>query len=325
MADWSQPLLTSSYTQILADLKARDTDTLTMLDGVTPTNLPAKTKRWNDGNKRFETWSGSAWSSLVLGLTGGGTGATTTAGARTALGLGSAAVAAIGTAPGQVVALDAAGKLPAVDGSALSGIVSVPAGAIMPFAGSTAPAGWLFCRGQAVSRTTYAALFGVLGTLYGSGDGSTTFNLPNLQDRAAVGSSGTKALGSAGGAASVATGSAGAHTHAGSSGSAGGHSHGGVTGARTLSEAQLANHAHEISPWGWGGSEFGSAWVRGTQPASTTIKYYTQSVGGGQAHNHAISADGAHIHSVTVANGGAHTHTVATQSPYLAINFIIKT
>lgn len=323
MADWSLPLLTSSYTQILADLKARDADALTMLDGVTPTNIPAKTKRWNDDNKRFEVWGGSAWSPLVLGLTGGGTGATTAAGARTALGLGSAAVAAIGTAPGQVVALDAAGRLPAVDGSALSGIVSVPAGAIMPFAGSTAPAGWLLCRGQAVSRTTYAALFGVLGTVYGSGDGSTTFDLPNLQDRVAVGSSGAKALGSAGGAASVSTDSAGAHTHAGSSGSAGAHTHGGATGATTLTTTQIPSHTHSIPAVidaqlsSYPGLTRNSGQNYGTGN--------TNSTGGGGSHNHGVSSDGVHTHAVTVGSNGAHTHTVATQSPYLAINFIIKT
>jgi microcystin-dependent protein len=58
---------------------------------------------------------------------------------------------------------------------------SVPVGAIMPFAGATVPnANWLNCNGAAVSRTTYSALFAYIGTLYGLGDGSTTFNVPNL-------------------------------------------------------------------------------------------------------------------------------------------------
>ena len=57
----------------------------------------------------------------------------------------------------------------------------------MPYAGASAPAGWLFCAGQAVSRTTFAALFAAVGTTYGAGDGSTTFNLPDLRGRAAVG------------------------------------------------------------------------------------------------------------------------------------------
>lgn len=57
----------------------------------------------------------------------------------------------------------------------------------VPFAGSTAPAGWLFCYGQAVSRTTYRRLFQTIGTTYGSGDESTTFNLPDMRGRTWVG------------------------------------------------------------------------------------------------------------------------------------------
>lgn len=63
----------------------------------------------------------------------------------------------------------------------------VPVGSVMPFAGTTEPAGWLFCYGQAVSRTTYARLFSVLSTVYGTGDGSTTFNLPDLRGRVVAG------------------------------------------------------------------------------------------------------------------------------------------
>ena len=54
-----------------------------------------------------------------------------------------------------------------------------PIGAILAFGGAAAPAGWLLCQGQAVSRTTYAALFAAIGTAYGAGDGSTTFNIPD--------------------------------------------------------------------------------------------------------------------------------------------------
>lgn len=64
---------------------------------------------------------------------------------------------------------------------------TIPAGAIMPYGGSTAPGGWLLCDGSAVSRTTYATLFGIMGTAYGVGDGATTFNLPDLQGRVPVG------------------------------------------------------------------------------------------------------------------------------------------
>lgn len=61
------------------------------------------------------------------------------------------------------------------------------AGQIIMFAGSTAPAGWLICNGQAVSRTTYAKLFSVIGTTWGTGNGSSTFNIPDLRGRAPIG------------------------------------------------------------------------------------------------------------------------------------------
>jgi len=60
-------------------------------------------------------------------------------------------------------------------------------GEIKPFAGATAPPGYLLCAGQTVSRTAYAGLFAVLGTTYGAGDGSTTFSLPDLRDRVVAG------------------------------------------------------------------------------------------------------------------------------------------
>lgn len=76
------------------------------------------------------------------------------------------------------------------DGNPIAGTY-LPAvvGAVVAFAGSTSPAGWLLCDGSAVSRTTYAALFAVIGTTYGAGNGSTTFNLPNLTDKFIQGNS----------------------------------------------------------------------------------------------------------------------------------------
>lgn len=78
-------------------------------------------------------------------------------------------------------------------------------GVVVDYAGSSAPTGWLLCDGSAVSRTTYANLFAAIGTTWGAGDGSTTFNLPNLARRVTVGSGGTgsstlaNTLGSTGG------------------------------------------------------------------------------------------------------------------------------
>ena len=63
-----------------------------------------------------------------------------------------------------------------------------PVGSIIPYGGTTAPSGWLLCQGQAVSRTEYADLFKAIGTAYGSGDDSTTFNIPDLRETVPVGS-----------------------------------------------------------------------------------------------------------------------------------------
>lgn len=66
------------------------------------------------------------------------------------------------------------------DGETQGGkVVSVPTGTVVPFAGATAPDGFLICDGSAISRTRYADLFAVIGTTYGAGDGNSTFNLPN--------------------------------------------------------------------------------------------------------------------------------------------------
>lgn len=68
-----------------------------------------------------------------------------------------------------------------------AGASLIPPGSLLPYAGVTEPAGWLFCYGQAISRTTYADLFTAIGTTYGTGDGSTTFNLPDLRGRVIAG------------------------------------------------------------------------------------------------------------------------------------------
>lgn len=76
-------------------------------------------------------------------------------------------------------------------------------GIILPYSGSTAPGGFILCDGSAISRTTYSILFSVIGTTYGVGDGSTTFNIPDLRQRFPLGkaASGTgSTLGGTGGA-----------------------------------------------------------------------------------------------------------------------------
>ena len=70
---------------------------------------------------------------------------------------------------------------------ALNTALALPAGVTVPYAGATAPTGWLLCNGQAVSRTSYSRLFAAIGTTYGAGDGSTTFNVPDLRECNPVG------------------------------------------------------------------------------------------------------------------------------------------
>jgi microcystin-dependent protein len=88
-------------------------------------------------------------------------------------------IASRGTASG-IPSTGTDGLVPAAQGG-------VPTGSMMAYAGSSAPSGWLLCAGQAVSRTTYAALFSAISTAYGAGDGSTTFNLPDLRGRIPAG------------------------------------------------------------------------------------------------------------------------------------------
>lgn len=122
----------------------------------------------------------------ALSIAQGGTNANTATGARTQLSVYSQA---------QVDAAIAAAVLAAC-----------PVGTMYDFAGTVVPAGFLGCDGAAVSRTTYAALFASIGTTWGAGDGSTTFNLPDSRRRVAVGSGGSgtatlaNSVGSTGGA-----------------------------------------------------------------------------------------------------------------------------
>lgn len=109
---------------------------------------------------------------------------------------------------------------------------AIPVGTVQGYAGATAPEGWLLCYGQAVSRTTYADLFTVIGTTYGSGDGSTTFNIPDRRGRVGVGKdnmggvSANRLTGQSGGVNGDVLGAAGgAETHALTAAQNGPHNH----------------------------------------------------------------------------------------------------
>lgn len=83
--------------------------------------------------------------------------------------------------------MDYEGERIEIEAGGVGPSTNIPAGIITSYGGSVAPDGWLICNGSAVSRATYSDLFAIIGTTYGVGDGSTTFNLPNLKGKVPVG------------------------------------------------------------------------------------------------------------------------------------------
>lgn len=215
-------------------------------------------------------------------------------------------------------------------------------GVVKMYAGSAAPVGYLICDGSAISRTTYSALFTAIGTVYGAGDGSTTFNIPDLRSRVPVGAGqGTgltsRTLGSKGGEENHVLGLAEitAHNHTitdpghGHSTGDPGHSHG--------AGIQSANHAHDITHTHVGTPsgnitnavpQFGAGII--AQANNNTSLTGTSSSGVDTNHSHSISSAAT---GVTVSGGFTGITTQNTGSgqahnnmqPWLAINFIIKT
>jgi len=180
------------------------------------------------------------------------------------------------------------------DGANLTGIEGIPTGTITPWSQATPPSGFLECEGSAVSRSTYAALFAVIGTTYGVGDGSTTFNLPDLTDRVAVHKSNNKNFASSGGANTVAN-----------SGNVAG-----STANATLSTAQLASHTHSGAVGG-GNAVAGNYAPENPQIAAGS-NGTTGAAGSGSGHSHNMSAN---------FTGSANS----VLQPYLTLIYIIKT
>lgn len=147
---------------------------------------------------------------------------------------------------------------------------SEQAGSIKMWGGSTPPTGWALCNGQAVSRSTYPTLFSRIGTTWGPGDGSTTFNLPNLQDRFPVGASDLVAPGTTGGYANAAVIT---HTHPISNQSVSitdpGHSHNNVLQATSDNVQRRVNLNRAVGPSGT--DAIGSNFGRNTDNATTGI------------------------------------------------------
>lgn len=164
-----------------------------------------------------------------------------------------------------VASLDSGGKLPAAQLPTV-----LPAGMLAPFAGAAAPSGWLLCDGSAVSRATFAALFAAVGTAFGAGDGSTTFNLPDARGRALAGrddmggtAAGRLTSGGSGVAGATLGAAGGAQTH-------------------TLSTAEMPAHTHNTGAT-IGGRNTSTGGGETIVYAGST--YTSTSTGGGSAHN----------------------------------------
>ncbi len=198
----------------------------------------------------------------------------------------------------------------------LKAVGAIPVGVVSAYAGSAAPSGYLLCYGQAVSRTEYAALFAVTSTTYGVGDGSTTFNVPDLRGRAVAGidnMGGTDAgrlstsntLGTTTGTETItlATADIPAHSHANTVTIAGGaHTHQ-VNGGSVYSAGGTGDSFARSNSVG--DSNFRSAFEATTSGYGSTLTTHT------------------HTATHTAANtGGGGSHN--NMQPTMVLNYIIK-
>lgn len=186
-------------------------------------------------------------------------------------------------------------------------------GMVFDFAGTAAPSGYLVCDGSAVSRATYAALFTAIGTTWGAGDGSTTFNLPDLRRRTTIGAGGTAVAGPANTVGAV----GGEETHVLTVGELAAHNHGTNetphSHANTLSDPQHA-HNYKVQANSSGGEvnllplTTGTSALQPTQSANTNVSI-----------NNAAASTG-----ITIQNNGSSTaHN--NMPPSAVVTKIIKT
>ena len=183
----------------------------------------------------------------------------------------------------------------------------MPTTACRRCAGATAPANWLLCDGSAVSRTTYADLFAVCGETYGAGNGSTTFNVPDLRQKFPLGkaASGTgSTLGGTGGAID--------HTHTGPS-----HTH--TVSAHTHTIA----HTHSVGNTGWGGTQNAGAVADGQLLAGDGAVLGLTQTDNGVTSGASSAADSGST-ALTTNSGGTGT-TGTGNPPFMALTFLIKT
>ena len=202
-------------------------------------------------------------------------------------------------------------------------------GAIKPWTKATAPDGYVLCNGAAISRSTYADLFALISTTYGSGDGSTTFNVPQLQGKMPQGYDGnTYNLAGTGGAntVTVAVTNNQAATNATNQAVT-------VTGSianTSLTTAQLASHTHTITGSKLGATGFSGpggqyVFVTGSSNVSQLQSASAANAGSGTAHNHSHTLTGTLTGNITTSLTGAVTAAGTNSfSPFVVVNYIIK-
>lgn len=218
----------------------------------------------------------------------------------------------------------APGEVLTFDGTNWVAQPGLPAGTILQYAGSASPAGWLLCNGATISRADYAALFTAIGTAFGSGDGSTTFNLPDFRGRVPVG------LDNMGGSSANRITASQADTLGGSGGAqsqvpAGSVSVSGTVGSTTLSLAQTPSHSHYVVDMGHpGAGSLGTNQVMTDSVGSNTLmraNTATPAPDSGQSNTQGSSSS--HNHSFS-GSGSLSGNTLDVTQPWLAVNYIIK-